>query len=92
MFISEGSNACPPLTINGKGGITGGRCEIKGNTSSQYLSALMMIAAATEQGLEIQLTTELVSRPYVEMTGKIYCKHLAFKQHTHLFFPLTRGS
>lgn len=44
--------------------------HIKGNVSSQYLTALLIIAPliASEQGLEIVIEGELISRPYVEMT------------------------
>jgi len=42
--------------------------EIPGNISSQYISALLMIAPALDDGLELALTSEVYSRPYIEMT------------------------
>lgn len=42
--------------------------KIKGDVSSQYLSALLMIAAGLPQGLELTIEGELTSKPYVEMT------------------------
>jgi 3-phosphoshikimate 1-carboxyvinyltransferase len=42
-----------------------------GNVSSQYVSALMMIAPYLPGGLRLGLSTELVSRPYVELTGSV---------------------
>lgn len=45
--------------------------RIRGDVSSQYISALMMIAPYLAHGLQIELTTELVSLPYVEMTASV---------------------
>jgi len=45
--------------------------RIRGDVSSQYISALMMIAPYLPHGLRIELTTELVSVPYVEMTAAV---------------------
>lgn len=44
------------------------KISIPGNISSQYISALLMIAPCLPQGLTIELTTEIFSRPYIEMT------------------------
>jgi len=57
----------PPLRIYGEK-LTGGSIRLNGGVSSQYLSALMMIAPLTQQGLDIQLEGNIVSRPYIEMT------------------------
>lgn len=42
--------------------------KIPGNISSQYISALLMIAPSLPRGLSIELTTEIFSRPYIELT------------------------
>ncbi len=57
----------PPLQIKGKK-ITTTRVAINGNVSSQYISALVLIAPSLENGLEIELLEEITSRPYLEMT------------------------
>jgi len=57
----------PPLKIYGKK-LSGGAIRLNGGVSSQYLSALMMIAPYTQQGLDIQLEGDIISRPYIEMT------------------------
>lgn len=57
----------PPLKIRGCS-ITGGRVAIAGHVSSQFISALLMIAPCFEKGLQLEITTTLVSRPYVQMT------------------------
>jgi len=48
----------------------GGRVELPGNISSQFITALMIIAPMLEDGIEIQLTEDLLSRPYVDLTIK----------------------
>ncbi|HDS17281.1 MAG TPA: 3-phosphoshikimate 1-carboxyvinyltransferase [Proteobacteria bacterium] len=60
-------NGCPPLRIGG-GRIAGGSVEIDCSVSSQYLSALLLIAPLTRQGLEIRVVKGPVSRPYVDLT------------------------
>ncbi|MCL4124193.1 UNVERIFIED_CONTAM: hypothetical protein GTU68_008764 [Idotea baltica] len=57
----------PPLKIIGKK-LTTKKVSIKGNVSSQYISALVLIASSLENGLEIELLEEITSRPYLEMT------------------------
>ena len=60
----------PPLKIKGKE-LEGGKIKLPANVSSQYISALMMIAPKMKKGLEISLEGEVVSLPYIEMTKKI---------------------
>lgn len=55
------------VVIDG-GKIKGGSVPVPGDVSSQFISSLLMVAPCTENGLEIQLTSPLISRPYVEMT------------------------
>jgi len=57
----------PPLRITGRK-LTGGTLEIAGNVSSQYISALLMIGPALEKGLELRLTGDIISRPYIDLT------------------------
>ncbi|MBS2210482.1 3-phosphoshikimate 1-carboxyvinyltransferase [Carboxylicivirga mesophila] len=57
----------PPLRIFGSN-LEGGELELPGNVSSQYISALLMIAPTIENGLKLTLTGEIISRPYLEMT------------------------
>ncbi|MDR1783597.1 MAG: 3-phosphoshikimate 1-carboxyvinyltransferase [Dysgonamonadaceae bacterium] len=65
-----GKEGFPPLNISGRS-LAGGKVTLDGSVSSQYLSALMMIAPAMANGLEICLKGNIVSRPYIEMTAKI---------------------
>ncbi len=50
------------------GGLRGGKTKIAGDISSQFLSALLMVAPYAQTPIEIELTTELNSKPYVDMT------------------------
>ena len=60
-------NGCPPVDIDG-GVITGGRVHLDCSVSSQFLSALLLIAPCTTNGLEIIVTHGPVSKPYIDMT------------------------
>lgn len=57
----------PPLHIKGHT-LEGGHLEIVGNVSSQYISALLMIGPILKKGLELKLTGEIASRPYIDLT------------------------
>lgn len=57
----------PPLRIQGKA-LEGGRLEVVGNISSQYISALLMIGPILKKGLELKLTGDIASRPYIDLT------------------------
>jgi 3-phosphoshikimate 1-carboxyvinyltransferase len=61
------TSICPPVRVRAAG-LAGGRAEVAGNISSQFLSALLMVAPYASQPVEIIVTTELNSRPYVDMT------------------------
>ncbi|NPD91888.1 3-phosphoshikimate 1-carboxyvinyltransferase [Xylanibacter muris] len=57
----------PPLIIKGCN-ISGGRLDIPGNVSSQYISALLMIGPMLKNGLTLHLTGNIISRPYIDLT------------------------
>ena len=58
-----------PATVQGPP--TGGVVSIRGDVSSQYVTALMLIGPYLPGGLRLELTTELISRPYVELTASV---------------------
>jgi 3-phosphoshikimate 1-carboxyvinyltransferase len=60
----------PPLKIKGKK-LRGGKITLPANISSQYITALLLIAPSLEIGLEITLEGNIVSIPYIEMTLKM---------------------
>lgn len=65
-----GKDGYPPLTISG-GKLKGGELDIDGSVSSQYLSALLLIAPVLEGGLTLTFRIPLTSRPYLVMTIKM---------------------
>jgi len=58
---------CPPIKIIASG-LPGSKTKLAGNISSQFLSALLMVAPYAKSPVEIEVTTDLNSKPYVEMT------------------------
>ena len=64
---SVNGNGCPPIEING-GTIQKDQVSINCQNSSQYLSALLLMAPLTPEGLEIKVVGGPVSRPYVDLT------------------------
>ena len=63
----------PPLLIKGKE-IVGGEISLSSDTSSQYISALMLIAPILKNGLSINLKGQITSKPYLDMTLAILKK------------------
>lgn len=63
----------PPLKIYGSH-LKGKTLEMDGSVSSQYISALLMIAPVIENGLKLRLQGEITSRSYVEMTLKLMAR------------------
>ena len=64
----EGEEGFPPLRIVGCDNLEGGELSVPGNVSSQYISALLMIAPTLKKGLRLTLTGIIASRPYLNMT------------------------
>lgn len=63
---SRGGN--PPVKVHGRGGIEGGEVSIRGDISSQFVSALLTVAPFARDQLRVKVTTKLESAPYVGMT------------------------
>jgi len=57
----------PPLRIFGSA-LQGGEISLNGGISSQYISALLMVAPLMEKGLTLNLEGEVISRPYIHIT------------------------
>jgi len=56
----------PPITVSGR--IRGGEVKIMGDVSSQFISALLIIAPRLQNGLEINIEGNIVSKPYIDST------------------------
>jgi 3-phosphoshikimate 1-carboxyvinyltransferase len=66
---STRGNGQAPLVVGGP--IEGGSVSIPGDVSSQYITALLLAGAVTDDGIEIELETELKSAPYVDITIEV---------------------
>ena len=62
-----GNEGFPPLRIKGSA-LQGNEITLKGNVSSQYISALLMIGPVLKNGLVLHLSGEIISRPYINLT------------------------
>jgi len=62
-----GKKGFPPLRILGTS-LKGGMLELDGSVSSQYISALLMIAPTIPGGLTLKLLNEITSKPYIDLT------------------------
>jgi len=69
-----GKDGFPPLQIRGRQ-LLGGELEIDGSISSQFISALLMVAPALENGLILRLKGEMVSSAYIGMTLELMKQH-----------------
>ncbi|WP_430399378.1 3-phosphoshikimate 1-carboxyvinyltransferase [Flavobacterium sp.] len=69
----EGEVGFPPIRIKGQK-ITENKVSLKANVSSQFISALLLIAPRLENGLELKLEGEITSIPYIKMTLALLSK------------------
>ncbi|MCY3014996.1 MAG: 3-phosphoshikimate 1-carboxyvinyltransferase [Planctomycetota bacterium] len=67
---AESPGGCPPVVIRSPG-MPGGATTVRGATSSQFASALAMVAPCTPAGMTIDFEGRLVSLPYLEMTRRV---------------------
>jgi len=65
-----GEEGFPPLRIHGSV-FSKHKVQLPAEVSSQYISALLLIAPSLEKGLEVELIGKITSRPYLEMTLKL---------------------
>jgi len=66
----EAAAGFPPVMVRAAG-LRGGRAEVRGDISSQFLSGLLMAAPLAQNDVELAVAGELVSKPYVEMTLRV---------------------
>ena len=79
----------PPLLIEGKT-LTKSNVQMKANVSSQYISALLLIASTLENGLTLHLEGEITSTPYIKMTLSLLNElgvQTSFETNTITVFP-----
>jgi 3-phosphoshikimate 1-carboxyvinyltransferase len=68
IVVSEGDDGTVPLTVQPAQGDAPVQVQLPGDATSQFLSGLLLSGPLHPGGLTVELTSELVSRPYVEMT------------------------
>ncbi len=79
-----------PITINGAGKIKGGAIEIDASASSQFVSALLLVAPATQEGITIRnIGPSVPSTPHIEMTIQMLEKFGATVQRTASSWSVT---
>ncbi|MGC1300947.1 MAG: 3-phosphoshikimate 1-carboxyvinyltransferase [Caulobacteraceae bacterium] len=66
---AEAPTGCPPVIVRGRGGLDGGRVEIDAGLSSQYVSAMLMLAGCARGPVEVALRgADIGARGYVDLT------------------------
>lgn len=65
-----GEEGFPPLKVKGKK-LEGGSIEVDGSVSSQFITALLLIAPTLSKGLQLKIINGLVSKPYIKMTIEV---------------------
>ena len=63
-------HGCPPVRVRG-GGMLGGHCRLRGDVSSQFLTALLQATPYAERDVEIEIVGELISKPYIDITQSV---------------------
>ncbi|UOB18828.1 3-phosphoshikimate 1-carboxyvinyltransferase [Abyssalbus ytuae] len=88
----EKEEGYPPLKIEGKE-LTENKVSLAANVSSQYISALLLVAPALKNGLELTLEGKITSVPYIKMTLALLEESgvkTSFKGNVIKVFPVTR--
>lgn len=83
---SENNDGCPPVLVEANR-LRGGIATMRADVSSQYLTALLMVAPLSQEGVTLTLEGELSSQPYIEITLKmmaqwgVQVEHEAFRRY-----------
>ncbi|MGQ3412101.1 3-phosphoshikimate 1-carboxyvinyltransferase [Natrinema sp. LN54] len=86
---STRGNGQAPLVVTGP--LAGGEVSIPGDVSSQYITALLMAGAVTDEGIAIDLETELKSAPYVDITLEVLADFGVEARQTETGFAVDGG-
>ena len=88
---SKETTGCPPVVINASG-LKGGTIKMKGNVSSQYISAILLAAPYATNDVHIIITDDLVSKSYVDMTIAVMNKFgVNVKRNSYKEFHVESG-
>ena len=87
-----GREGCPPLRIRARG-LRGGRAAVPGETSSQFISSLLLSAPAAEGDVSIEVIGEVVSKPYLDITLDVMRKMgVEVQRRDYGFFRVRQGT
>ena len=67
---SVNGHGCPPVRVRG-GGLPGGDCRLRGDVSSQFLTALLQVAPYAGRDVRIEIVGDLISKPYIDITQSV---------------------
>lgn len=86
---AELGTGCPPVCVEAQG-LRGGATHIAGDSSSQYLSALLMAAPRAESPVNLTVKGTLQSKPFVDMTLELMADFgVSVKRHGYACFEVT---
>ena len=89
----EGREGYPPLHIGERQAGSQSRIAVRGNVSSQFLTALLMALPLTGQAYEIEVQGELISKPYIDITLKLMAQFGVQVAHdSHRLFRLPENA
>jgi 3-phosphoshikimate 1-carboxyvinyltransferase len=89
---SERSTDCPPIVVRAAGR-PGGHVSLSGSVSSQFLSALLLAAPYASDDVEIEMSSELVSKPYTDMTCRLMADfgvQVEYERHRRFYVAAPR--
>lgn len=69
--VGGGASGTLPFTVEGRGTVRGGTVRLDASASSQFVSALLLAGSRFEQGLRLEVTGPVPSRPHVDMTVEV---------------------
>jgi 3-phosphoshikimate 1-carboxyvinyltransferase len=85
----EHDNGCPPIIMHADG-LRGGDVSVRADISSQYLSALLLVAPCSQQGIDITVEGDLSSEPYIDITLRVmrqWGAMLETRDHRYFHIP-----
>lgn len=90
--IDDGGRGAPPFTVRGHGGLRGGAVDLDSSASSQFLSALLLVAPACTEGVTVRLVGDAPpSEPHIAMTLDLLCTFGAHPEREGTRFHVPPG-
>lgn len=84
-------SGCPPVTVEAHG-LPGGHARVRGSQSSQYLSALLMVAPYAASDVVVEIDGGLIAKPYIDMTLGVMSQFgIEVRRHGYDRFEIAAG-